>query len=200
VVVFTTGILAAPRRETTAEGIERDIAISYLSRLAILRELAPRLRRSPRARVFVMGFPGTGQAGRVDDLNGETKYDAMDQHMTTVAGNEALVVDFARRHVDLGIYGLNPGLVKTDIRANFLGAGSLKHRLVETMIGLFTPSPERYAERTVPLLFAPELDGRTGAMFGAKGDPILPSPEMTPQHAAKLLAASETLLARALPG
>jgi hypothetical protein len=38
VVVLTTGIISAPTREATAEGIERDLAVSYLSRLAILDE------------------------------------------------------------------------------------------------------------------------------------------------------------------
>src|SRR3954452_22737989 len=36
-VILTTGIFAAPTREETAEGIERDMAISYLSRLVIAR-------------------------------------------------------------------------------------------------------------------------------------------------------------------
>lgn len=44
-VIFTTGILAAPKRLETAEGIERDMAVSYLSRLVIVREIAPRLGR-----------------------------------------------------------------------------------------------------------------------------------------------------------
>jgi hypothetical protein len=30
IVIFTTGIFAGPRRETTADGIERDLAVSYL--------------------------------------------------------------------------------------------------------------------------------------------------------------------------
>jgi NAD(P)-dependent dehydrogenase (short-subunit alcohol dehydrogenase family) len=34
-LVFTTGIMAGPKREETAEGIERDMAVSYLSRLVI---------------------------------------------------------------------------------------------------------------------------------------------------------------------
>ena len=38
-----------------------------------------------------MGFPGTGQLGALDDLNAEKKYESMKVHMTTVAGNEALV-------------------------------------------------------------------------------------------------------------
>lgn len=43
-VVLTTGIMAGPKREVTAEGLERDVAISYLSRVAVLREIAPRHR------------------------------------------------------------------------------------------------------------------------------------------------------------
>ncbi len=34
-VIFTTGIFAAPKRQETAEGIERDMAVSYLSRLVL---------------------------------------------------------------------------------------------------------------------------------------------------------------------
>jgi NAD(P)-dependent dehydrogenase (short-subunit alcohol dehydrogenase family) len=151
-VLFTTGILAAPTRETTREGIERDMAVSYLSRLAMLRELAPRLgsartEGATKPRVFVMGFPGTGQLGEpVDDLNAERSYDAMKVHMNTVAGNEMLVLDGAWRYPALGVFGLNPGLIRTNIRANYLGEGSLKHRLTEWMIGLFT-RPTRSGSR-----------------------------------------------------
>jgi NAD(P)-dependent dehydrogenase (short-subunit alcohol dehydrogenase family) len=67
-VILTTGIFAAPHRQQTAEGVERDMAVSYLSRLAVLREIGPRLgKHRPttlmKPRVFIMGFPGTGQAG-----------------------------------------------------------------------------------------------------------------------------------------
>ena len=41
-LILTTGIIAAPKREVTAEGIERDLAVSYLSRRAIVRALGPR--------------------------------------------------------------------------------------------------------------------------------------------------------------
>ncbi|MEU9035311.1 SDR family NAD(P)-dependent oxidoreductase [Streptomyces sp. NPDC048352] len=43
VAFFSLGIMAAKTREVTAEGIERDMAVSYLSRLAILQGLSPRL-------------------------------------------------------------------------------------------------------------------------------------------------------------
>lgn len=194
-VVLTTGIMAAPQREETAEGIERDMAISTLSRHAILRELAPRLR--PRTRVFVMGFPGAGNLGDPSDLNAEKSYDAFAQHMNTVAGNEAIVLDVKQRYPDLEVFGLNPGLIKTSIRSNFMGAGSLKHRLVETLIGLITPTPERYAARVVPLLFAPELDGRSGAMFGKKGTAILPTEGFDAAHVERFAKGLDALLERA---
>lgn len=194
-VVFTTGIIAAPRRETTAEGLERDMAVSFLSRLAILRELGPRLRREGTpARVFVMGFPGTGQRAELDDLDGARSYGAMRVHMNTVAGNEALVLDGVRRYPHAELFGLNPGLIKTDIRANYLGDGSLWHRLVETVLGWFTITPETYARRILPVLVAPELAGRSGAMFNPKPRAILPSEALDADHVAALIAASEAMI------
>jgi NAD(P)-dependent dehydrogenase (short-subunit alcohol dehydrogenase family) len=195
VVVLTTGIMAATRREVTAEGIERDMAISTLSRHAILRELAPRLR--PRTRVFVMGFPGAGNLGDPSDLDAEKSYEAFAQHMNTVAGNEAIVLDAKQRYPHLDVFGLNPGLIKTRIRSNFMGEGSLKHRLVEGLIGLITPTPERYAARIVPLLVAPELDGRSGAMFGKKGTAILPTEGFDAAHVERFVAGLDALLERA---
>lgn len=194
-VVLTTGIIAAPQRETTAEGIERDMAISTLSRHAILRGLAPRLRA--RTRVFVMGFPGAGNLGDPSDLNAERSYAAMAVHMNTVAGNEAIVLHAKQHYPHLDVFGLNPGLVKTSIRSNLLGAGSLKHRLVEGLIGLITPTPEGYARRIAPLLVAPELEGRSGAMFGKKGSAILPSEGFDAAHVERFITGLDALLERA---
>src|SRR5262245_7555943 len=79
VAFFTPGIMPAPQRQITPEGLEMDLAVSFLSRLAILNELVPRVAagtgaRTRRPRVLVMGFPGTGEAGNVDDLNSERSY------------------------------------------------------------------------------------------------------------------------------
>lgn len=91
-VVLTAGIMASPGREETVEGLEQDLAVSYLSRLVLVRAIAPRLgtRRSTaviKPRVFVMGFPGAGHIGSADDLNSEKSYGMMAAHMNTVAGN-----------------------------------------------------------------------------------------------------------------
>ncbi|MCD6671451.1 MAG: SDR family NAD(P)-dependent oxidoreductase [Burkholderiaceae bacterium] len=203
VVVFTTGIFAAPQRQETSEGLERDMAVSFLSRLVILREIAPTLGAGrpagqPRPRVFVMGYPGAGQTGKLGDLNAERSYGAMAVHMNTVAGNEMLVLDAARRYSHVGTFGLNPGLVKTDIRSNYLGGRKLLSSLVEGLIGLLTPSAEAYARRIAPLLFAPELEARSGAFFDNKARAILPSAGLTPEHTSAFLAESDALVQRAL--
>lgn len=200
-VIFTTGIFAAPKRQETAEGIERDMAVSYLSRLVILRAIAPRLgAKLPngriKPRVFLMGFPGTGQIGSADDINAEKSYKAMPVHMNTVAGNEMLVIEAARRYPHANFFGLNPGLIKSNIRDNFFGKGTLKSRVVETLIGCFTPTAAAYAERIAPLLLARELEHHSGAMFNNKGQAILPSDGLFPAHIRTFIAASESLVAR----
>ncbi|OAJ66339.1 SDR family NAD(P)-dependent oxidoreductase [Gluconobacter cerinus] len=201
-LVFTTGIFAAPKRQVTAEGIERDMAVSYLNRLVMLRNLASRLGTqridgSLHARVFIMGYPGTGQLGTPDDLNSERAYKVMAAHMNTVAGNEALVVDSAYRYPDLGVFGLNPGLIKSSIRSNLMGADSLKHRIMEWLIGKLAPSADDYAARILPLLVSPDLDQRSGAFFNRKAQAILPSEGMNEAYAKRYIAASEALIAKA---
>jgi len=206
-LMFTTGTFAAPRRQATSEGLERDMAVSFLNRIVMLRELAPHLGKNRpversaklRPRVFVMGYPGTGQAGTLGDLNAEKSYSPMTCHMNTVAGNEMLVLDAVKRYPHATSFGLNPGLIKTNIRDNFLGKDSLKSRIIETLIGLFMPSPEAYAQRTVPLLVSPDIEGRSGAMFNQKGIAIVPSPQLADtEHVQKFLQESEALVARAM--
>jgi NAD(P)-dependent dehydrogenase (short-subunit alcohol dehydrogenase family) len=202
-VLFTTGIIAAKTREETSEHVERDVAISYLSRLAILQGLSPRLGSArdadaPRPRVFVMGSPGTGEIGNPDDLNSEKNYRSMVAHGNTLAGNEILVLGAKDWFPGPAFFGLGPYLVKTGIRSNLLGDGSITHKLVETAIGVFMQSPETYAKRMVPLLFAPELEGRTGLMFGHKAQPIKPTQGLDSAYIDRYLSASDALLRRAL--
>ncbi|KAI9020304.1 hypothetical protein DFJ74DRAFT_769025 [Hyaloraphidium curvatum] len=179
--VFTTGIMAKTVREVTAEGIEKDMAVSALSRYLILEELGPRLLGQPKARVWIMGFPGSGEKGVLGDLNSDVSYSGgMGQvHLNTVAANEALVHYWKDR--GLAAYGLNPGLIRTGIRDNYHGGegASWTGWLSEKLIGFFSISPERYAENVVPLLLAPELAAHKGAMFGQSGTPILPTKAFT---------------------
>lgn len=201
-LIFTTGIFAAPQRQETAEGIERDLAVSYLSRRVILQAVAPRLGTQRRdaalkPRVFVMGYPGTGQLGTPGDFNSERGYGVMAAHMNTVAGNEALVLDAAARHPHATFFGLNPGLIKTNIRDNLFGSGSFKSRVMEGLIGIFSPTADEYASRISPLFLTPDIEHHSGAMFNRRGQAIEASAGMDPAYVRRLMAASEDVLAKA---
>lgn len=199
ILLFTTGILASKVREETAEGLERDMAVSYLNRLAMLKVMIPKLKEKKNAlglspRVFVMGYPGSGQLGTIDDLNQEKSYSFLKAHANTIAGNEALVLATADQYPDGNVYGLNPGLVKTNIRDNLLGPKSWKSYFIENLIGFFTKNADQYASTMVPLLVAPELEGRSGTLYNDKGNAIYPSEGMTKEYAASYVKASEELL------
>ena len=204
VALFTTGIIAAPTREQTAEGIERDMAVSFLNRVAILRGISGRLgiarpADAPQPRVFVMGSPGSGQLGNTGDLNSELRYKAMAAHANTLAGNEALALGANGMFPGPSYFGLGPGLIKTGIRENFMGRnGSLSYRLFEGAIGLFMQSPDQYARRIVPLLFTPELNGHSGILFNRKGHPTSPSKGFDAAHVTGYIIATTQLLNRAL--
>jgi hypothetical protein len=98
------------------------------------------------------------------------------------------VLDAAKRYPHATFFGLNPGLIKTNIRSNLLGQDTLRFHLMEWVIGLVTPSAETYAERMTPLLVSPDLEGHSSAMFGRKGYAILPSPELTDNHVSAFIA------------
>ncbi len=201
--LLTTGIFAARTRQVTREGLERDLAVSFLSRLVILREIATRLGKNrPHAtikpRIFIWGYPGTGRSGSPGDLNAERSYSMWRVHMNTVVGNELLVLEGAKRYPGVEIFGMSPGILATNIRDNMRktpGSGGL----MEWFISKTNPSPEEYAKRLVPLLFSPDLSGHSGAIFDRKGNPCLPSPRLADaRYAQAFLAASEALVTRAL--
>jgi hypothetical protein len=111
--------------------------------------------------------------------------------MNTVAGNKVLVLDAAQRYPDVTVFGLNPGLHKTDIRKNLWG-DTLKSRFIEWAIGLFTATPETYAERIAPLVVSPDLDALSGTMFDQKDNAILPSLPLTDASYRRSLRASRS--------
>lgn len=203
VVLFTSGIFASPTREETAEGVEQDMAVSFLNRLAILTEIHGRLGAgrpagSPQSRVFVMGSPGFAR-GNPEDLNSESGYKPMTAHRNTVAGNEALALAGSRMFPGPSFFGLGPGLIKTGIRENYLGRNrSGLYRFTESAIGAFFQSPGEYSERILPLMFNPDLDGLDGVLFNRKARRRKPTRGFDAEYADHFLKAAGQLLNYAL--
>lgn len=120
--------------------------------------------------------------------------------MNTVIGNEALVFHLADKNPDLNVYGLNPGLIKTEIRDNLLGKGSWLSSIIETLIGLLSQSAQTYSEKIIiQLLINGELEGKNKAMIDSKGNYIEPNPNLIiDNNQEKVIKVSEELIDRAL--
>ncbi|KAJ1566882.1 hypothetical protein HK405_008047 [Cladochytrium tenue] len=205
-VVFTNGILANPKRQESAEGVELDMAVSALSRMAFLQEAlklglgADASGKNKKPRVYIMGFPGNPSVklSNPGDLNGERTYDALAQHLNTVIVNEALIswtVDASSHAVD--VIGLNPGLIKTEIRDNYLGHGSWLSFVVESLIGLTQQSAETFARNVLVHVLASESVA-SGEIYGPDGGWLQPNPNLSDELRRKVLEESEQLVQRGL--
>ncbi len=193
VVVLTTGILAPPKRVDNGEGMELDLAISYISRKVILDRFR---ERGLKARVFAMGFPG--QDLEIKDWNAQSGYSVLDQHMNTVVANEALVLAYRRKFPELEVYGLNPGLVQTDIRSNmYAGFWRYLEPVLEGIISLVFPSADEYAQHIYPVIAAERLPRRT-VSFNSQGEALRVNPKLTEEAVERIWRDSEALVARAL--
>lgn len=203
VVVFTQGIIAASQREESADGIEMDMAVSFLSRLVILKFLIPRLKKD--ARVFIMGFPGGAPSVyRIEDLNAEQSYTGMGfVHANTIVGNEALVIQWAANDKDHSYFGLNPGLIKTDIRKGAYDTAFMKAMgvIIEGIVGLFGTSAEAYGKVIADLLFTEGLEEHSGVSFNPQAQPILKSPMfLADENLAKTFVEKSEALVRVKAG
>ncbi|KAJ3333976.1 hypothetical protein HDU76_000108 [Blyttiomyces sp. JEL0837] len=205
-VIFTQGIFVGSERKTNSKGIELDLATSYLSRLVMLREMAPKLGKSRpstkktnhKPRVFIMGFPGSGvKVPTLDDFNQDRSYSGITTHMNGVVGNEALVLDSQTRYKNINVYGLNPGIMSSNIMTEMLGGEKSWLLWIQRgIIGMIFPSVEQYAERILPLLVADEIEEESGACFGRMGDAIHHNPWLELEgNVERVMQASEKVMA-----
>lgn len=209
ILVFTTGILAGPKRVENTEGIEMDMAVSYLSRYVITKETAPKLglgriaseeatKLIKRPRIFVMGFPGVNQVATIDDFNSEKAYNFMNAHQNTVVANEALVLHGATTTPAVDFFGLNPGFIRTNIRVGPVYKEGWLANAFESVVGLFNPTVKEYAQGIVPLLVHPELEGKSGMMFNQSGQAIHGSKNLPAELVNRLMEESDKLVQKAL--
>ena len=182
-LIMTQGIFAGSKRKASIEGIELDMAVSALSRFVLVRELADRLGKNrsegkPKPRVFVWGFPGKDQKATLNDFNSESRYVWHTAHSNGVVVNEALVLDSAVRYPTLNFYGMNPGIISSNIMAGILGEGTFRLKVQQTIMGLLFQGAEEYAGKVLPLLVSPDIEHHSGAMFNRHGDPIHANPSL----------------------
>lgn len=204
-LIFTNGIFSTPERKQTAEGIELDMAVSCLSRYAFVEKMfskgfaSERSDKSTRPKILVVGFPGKNTKSPIEDLNSEKNYSAFAAHMNTVNGNEVLVDYLADKMPEVDVFGINPGLIQTEIRDNILGKGSWTSYIMEGIIGLAFQNAEKYSENVLlQTLFSEQYEGKSKTLFDSDGSLLKPSPFLTPERRKIVLDGSMALLEKAL--
>jgi NAD(P)-dependent dehydrogenase (short-subunit alcohol dehydrogenase family) len=206
-LVHDAGVVLG-RRELTAEGIERNFAINYLSRFELSRQLLPLLAAGSRsgraARIVVVS--GAAQRGKIhfDDVNLTANFATLRAVLQSCRANDLLTIELARRLAIAAGPGptvtcLKIGVVKTNIRRGFPGWMKLLVPLLfDPLLG---QTPRGAAEAGLQLLLAEELEGLSGALFLKIWGLRRLAPDTDPgtqEEGRRLWGLSERLAARAL--
>ena len=210
-IVFSNGITAPQERQVTEEGLEIDLAVSFLSRLAFMKKLfdnakfgSKRMDMKVKPRIFILGYPGKNYECELDDFNSNKNYSPIAAHMRTVVGNEALV-EYVSLRFDrsINVFGVNPGIIKTGIRENLLGKTKESYISwgVEAAIGLVAQSADQYAENIlIHLLVSPAYEsGKCNTLFESNGSELKPSTFLSEKvrNRVRIIQEAEDLLEKA---
>jgi NAD(P)-dependent dehydrogenase (short-subunit alcohol dehydrogenase family) len=212
VLVNNAGVMAPPKRQTTADGFELQFGSNFLGPFALTNLLLPRILESSSPRVVTMSS-GTANYGRIhfDDLQWTKRYSpsfsyAQSKLADMLAGQQLAKVATARGWNLLSTTA-HPGYTRTNLQssgANLGRAGAPKQPIQRTIL----PSQE-VQQGAEPLLFAATSpDAEQGAYYGPGGmfglvgptkKAALPRSARRPGVAEKLWTVAETLTGTSLP-
>ncbi|NBW06994.1 MAG: SDR family NAD(P)-dependent oxidoreductase [Caulobacteraceae bacterium] len=210
ILINNAGVMALPKRQTTAEGFEMQFGTNYLSHFALTARLLPLLTAQPlgeRARVVQLAsIAHKGGRIRLSDLNYERGYRPWPVYQQSKLAMLMFAIELDRRSRANG-WGLtsvaaHPGFARTDLIAN--GPAADGGSLFEWGVSLIAPIlSHSAADGALPTLMAATAPGVTGGQyFGPQGWNDMKGPpgiaDIRPQAldaevAAKLWAASEQL-------
>lgn len=120
-LVNNAGVMI-PTRQTTTEGIELNFAVHHLAPYSMTSKLLPLLARGTGRVVNVNSeghrapLFGSG-AVRIDfnDLGSDHGYDPFLAYSRTKLANLLFTYELQRRHPELSVVALHPGMVRTDL-------------------------------------------------------------------------------------
>lgn len=204
-LVHDAGVVMG-RRELTADGIEANFAINYLSRFLLTRQLLPLLAAAGRpdmaARIVLVS--GAAKHGKVyfDDVNLTMNFATLRAVLQFCRANDLFTVELAGRlskdpaKPRVTVTCLKIGVVKTNIRREF-------PRWMKVLVPLlFDPflaqTPQAAAQAALRLLLSEELEGVTGARFLKIGNLKHVSPtagSLDPEERRRLWQLSEQMAA-----
>jgi len=174
---FTIGI-SPFKNVKTQEGIESDLAVSYLCRHVIVKEFLKRgfdTKTLPKQkpRVFLMGGPGLSVNPALEDINWESSFSSISAHVNTHIFNEALVHYLAKYHPEVDAFGLYPGFIYTSGFSSLISNPTLSN-IIGKIIDQWFQTKEGYVQNVlVPLLVNPNII--SGQLFNSVGNEIVPN-------------------------
>ncbi|MEM9777047.1 MAG: SDR family NAD(P)-dependent oxidoreductase [Chloroflexota bacterium] len=167
-VVHCVGILIS-KTEHTAEGIEKDFAVGYLSRFALTNALVERGVLSADSTVIniAASAPKIPRFARVE-FNDQAEVEArvgMQSHGQAQLANDLYSVELAKRS-GLSVIGYGPGSVDTNIRREL---NPFLMSIIKPFYMFSTRQPADVAHQFVDILRGEPLQAGTTVFFNKEG-------------------------------
>src|SRR6476661_3933992 len=169
-LINNAGVMALPRRQTTADGFEMQLGTNHLGHFALTARLMPLLRRASGARVVSLSSLAH-RTGFIDfdDLQGARVYSPWKAYGQSKLACLMFALELQRRSDAAGwnliSNAAHPGFARTNLFAS--GPGGLLSFATDLAAPLFGHSA---ADGARPILFAATSpEARPGAYYGPGG-------------------------------
>jgi NAD(P)-dependent dehydrogenase (short-subunit alcohol dehydrogenase family) len=196
-IVCCAGILSTVP-EWTAEGLERNFALNYLSRYLLARKLLPVLMRAHSGRLVLVSNAGRyGDCLDFDDLQYRRGRPGLKVAARSQFANDLFATELADRLRDtrVEVTCVYPGIVNTGVFRNARGLPWIVRALVPKLQQLMAMSPEVAAQTPVFLAQHDRAVGTGGRFFGPRlGQRRVPACAQRTDRRSRLWAASEDLV------
>lgn len=156
-LVNNAGVMI-PTRQTTSEGVELNFAVHHLAPYSMTSRLLPLLRGGSGRVVNVNSeghraplFGGGPVRIDLDDLNMEHGYEPFLAYSRTKLANLLFTYELQRRHPELSVVAVHPGMVRTDLGRHW-------PRIQVAAMHAMSISARKGAEPVVSLATAPAVE------------------------------------------
>jgi NAD(P)-dependent dehydrogenase (short-subunit alcohol dehydrogenase family) len=156
-LVNNAGVMI-PTRQTTSEGAELNFAVHHLAPYSLTSRLLPLLRAGSGRVVNVNSeghrapLAGGGPVRiELDDLNMEHGYEPFLAYSRTKLANLLFTYELQRRHPELSVVAVHPGMVRTDLGRHW-------PRIQVAVMHAMSISARKGAEPVVALATAPGVE------------------------------------------
>jgi NAD(P)-dependent dehydrogenase (short-subunit alcohol dehydrogenase family) len=163
VLINNAGAIFA-RRDLTAEGMERTLAVNHLAPFLLTSLLLDLVEASPAGRIITVASELHSDALNFENLQGERHYNLLGAYKGSKLGNILFTYELARRLAGSRITAncLSPGPTATRLGDNMSGFPALVSRVLKNVRFEY---PERGARTTVYVASSPDLESVSGRFF-----------------------------------